>query len=182
MRDICTLNSILIKFHQEILSKTGFPNSKRFLLFDRVVAHLVLSLPSQNLQWPLRQQKPQERVSTIHALILSSGGSRGGDRGSAPPPLIVRPNWGRRAEKKGLEDQAPFPPPYLKFWNRQCLGYVKRGNILWLVYFTPSIFSLLVSCIVSRWRLIDPGLNLSCNPFYVKKSLLYVNVNQLLSF
>ena len=47
-------------------------------------------------------------------LLLSwnkiSGGSRRGARGTCPPPLIFRPNWGLRPTDRP-------PPPYLKVWK-----------------------------------------------------------------
>ena len=57
--------------------------------------------------------------------------------GSAPPPLMFRPNWGPKGRKMFflspgpslLGDRSPAPPPppcYLKFWIRHwtCVRYV----------------------------------------------------------
>ena len=69
--------------------------------------------------------------SFAYQSLRRGGGSRGGARGPRLP-LIFRPNWGRKDQKKvfltpprpplfpGLYDRPP-PPPYLKVWIRHCI-------------------------------------------------------------
>ena len=51
-------------------------------------------------------------ISCILVYIIS-GGSRGGARGTRPPPVMFRPNWGPRGRKKFFWDRAS---PCLRIW------------------------------------------------------------------
>ena len=66
-------------------------------------------------------RRPQR--STLHCLTVTSGGSRGGSRGTQPP-LIFGPNGGPKGREKvfetgppplshGLDDRPPPPPPLI---------------------------------------------------------------------
>ena len=89
--------------------------------------------------------------------LHSSGGFRGGARGTRAPTLFLDQTDSRRAEKSFFGDLPPSPylrvwmtppPPYLKVWIRYCIfvEWVKCVAVLFARQYTPR------KCVRSQGR------------------------------
>ena len=73
-----------------------------------------------SVAWQAFERKMEKEVGRV---TVADPGQRPGEWGR--PPLILRPNWGPRAENKIFADRAPPPPPpllpYLQVWIGHCM-------------------------------------------------------------